>query len=986
MTTGDLQNLYDNLTADSLPAFIRGIRAVAEDPSAGPVPVSKFLAECIRRNLPEARRICAEGAAMTPEDKANLYLFGKTVAAAMLVHEKAGEADKLRDAVLLFLEMASCVVNTRKNVLGTALDVMSYGIRKTGLEWSYLTGSQTLDIVTCTLLEKIAFDRRSSASFTFTGKGKVVLGDGTLKVFSAEVGDGGSQAFTVGEGRVEVVSRNTRGEKLKETEREDPEAVTAFAESFLAAQQAYAPPRPRVKEHKDGDVVDIKVLGVADGCAMPLCGVVGPGETLEGELNNEELVKGLFTEDIVPYLCQDDCIRGAVLHFDDKGPYFSIADAYTAYARKKAQDDYGRDVYFEARVVAVDGEAQRINWMTPAGYGGITRFLEGDNPGVGDTRVLKVLNVKTEFANTYINLCVPRYDNAPRRFGEDMDVLKDFVSSEKEVLSARGEEAVKPADASSAAMIRSLAAVMVERAPYHPSFEAFRMLNAALFLYRAVGDEAAVEGLRPAVYCLRRKIGFAQGVTVPSAHPVKLPAGEAEILGLLSQWGAGDDGLLRTAAGFEPGSEAASIAGLMLGMAISSEFADEVKADPELVRRRICTILGVGDQYRLNGALRTGKYGKAEGHEVEFKSSYVYRNDNGRPDIDYQGRGQVFEAVCGFLNADGGVLYLGVSDSGDPIVADDYGLNADIAWLGGHYKTINDDRKAKLGHPVNMVKDLDSFVQFLDAEKELYFKESLLGNIIIEETEDADAIRIKVKPAEFEIAYLYSDKTRTDGIAYVRDGGRTVPMKPQQKTQRLASLKRISREMEFIVTIKEAIDKHRKLIFKDYASGSSCRVSDRHVVPVGLYYNDENIYCLDLDTNRAKPEFKQFRIFRIGDIEVLDDTYTVPADVKMPPVDVFRWLYNEKTKESYHVKLKMTVRAKNYLVEEFSCASRLPAEEFYQVREGRDDYWILDTTVFGIGAVRRFYLGLADMITILDTEDSDMLKENFRQFVADAMA
>ena len=43
--------------------------------------------------------------------------------------------------------------------------------------------------------------------------------------------------------------------------------------------------------------------------------------------------------------------------------------------------------------------------------------------------------------------------------------------------------------------------------------------------------------------------------------------------------------------------------------------------------------------------------------------------------------------------------------------------------------------------------------------------------------------------------------------------------------------------------------------------------------------------------------------------------------------------------------------------------------------------WILDTYVNGLGAVRRFYLGLADKIEILDTEDSEYLKECINDFV-----
>jgi hypothetical protein len=65
------------------------------------------------------------------------------------------------------------------------------------------------------------------------------------------------------------------------------------------------------------------------------------------------------------------------------------------------------------------------------------------------------------------------------------------------------------------------------------------------------------------------------------------------------------------------------------------------------------------------------------------------RNDGRGPDLDYQGRGQVFEAVCGFLNANGGVLFLGVNDSGDPVTMEGRGLAGDMAWLTANYDTVN---------------------------------------------------------------------------------------------------------------------------------------------------------------------------------------------------------------------------------------------------------------------------------------------------------
>lgn len=47
------------------------------------------------------------------------------------------------------------------------------------------------------------------------------------------------------------------------------------------------------------------------------------------------------------------------------------------------------------------------------------------------------------------------------------------------------------------------------------------------------------------------------------------------------------------------------------------------------------------------------------------------------------------------------------------------------------------------------------------------------------------------------------------------------------------------------------------------------------------------------------------------------------------------------------------------------------------------DKWILDTTIHGLGAVMRFYVGMADQIEITDTEDSASLKSAIRAFVSE---
>ena len=276
------------------------------------------------------------------------------------------------------------------------------------------------------------------------------------------------------------------------------------------------------------------------------------------------------------------------------------------------------------------------------------------------------------------------------------------------------------------------------------------------------------------------------------------------------------------------------------------------------------------------------------------------------------------------------VLVTGFDDNGDPITDSSWGIAADIKWLKANYVKVNGLRRDALGHNVPKVTDIDSYVNFLCEEKRIYFKDSLLGNIIIEPTEDMDAICITVSPSTFEIAYLYEDATHSVGQAFRRDGNRTIPMTEVEKQKRLMKLQSIGKEVDFQIRIQEAIDQHRKIILKDYASSE---VRDRFLAPINLLYGGESVWCVDLeDPNKI---CKQFRLSRASGVEVKDEKY--PHGKSPVKSDIFRFT-GEKT---IHVKLRMNISAKNYLMEEYPEASRLTEKEFYKSEEG----WILDTMV-----------------------------------------
>ena len=71
-------------------------------------------------------------------------------------------------------------------------------------------------------------------------------------------------------------------------------------------------------------------------------------------------------------------------------------------------------------------------------------------------------------------------------------------------------------------------------------------------------------------------------------------------------------------------------------------------------------------------------------------------------------------------------------------------------------------------------------------------------------------------------------------------------------------------------------------------------------------------------------------------------------------------------KNPVHIKWRISVLAKNLLIEEY------PLAEKYLTCKGRD--WLLETDIYNMLGACRFFLGLASEIKIVDSEE-------FRTFV-----
>ena len=165
-----------------------------------------------------------------------------------------------------------------------------------------------------------------------------------------------------------------------------------------------------------------------------------------------------------------------------------------------------------------------------------------------------------------------------------------------------------------------------------------------------------------------------------------------------------------------------------------------------------------------------------------------------------------------------------------------------------------------------------------------------------------------------------------------------------------------------IQELEKAVREKKKVILKAYESANSKGVSDRLVEPFEFTTNCIDIWGYDLE----KKECRVFKISRISSVVVLEKQWTNEDKHQKSKTDCFRMSSFKQTP----VKLELSLRAKNLLLEEYPLAQA----DLKEI----DGKWILDTMVSNIAGVGRFVIGLADEVKIID---SPALVEYIKAFV-----
>ena len=171
-----------------------------------------------------------------------------------------------------------------------------------------------------------------------------------------------------------------------------------------------------------------------------------------------------------------------------------------------------------------------------------------------------------------------------------------------------------------------------------------------------------------------------------------------------------------------------------------------------------------------------------------------------------------------------------------------------------------------------------------------------------------------------------------------------------------------------IQALGNAMEERKQVVLKNYASAHSGEVRDRVVEPFGFTNNHIDVWAYDVE----KKENRLFKIPRIEWVDVLADDWAYEADHHRTNIDDFRMGYEG---EGTPVHLRLSLRARNLLVEEF------PLAESGLRKDG--ETWYYDGIAGHMEGVGRFCIGLAADVKVIDSPEleayiKDYVNKNFK--------
>ena len=156
-----------------------------------------------------------------------------------------------------------------------------------------------------------------------------------------------------------------------------------------------------------------------------------------------------------------------------------------------------------------------------------------------------------------------------------------------------------------------------------------------------------------------------------------------------------------------------------------------------------------------------------------------------------------------------------------------------------------------------------------------------------------------------------------------------------------------------LFALNDAMHKKKRVVLKSYESAHSGTVLDRTVEPYRYTEGCMAIWAYDVENK----DCRIFKVSRIGKVQITDIDWQNESEHRDGFVDAFRMAGTER----YHVRLELSLMAKNLLAEEFPLAVKDIRME--------NDKWIYEGDVTHMAGIGRFVIGLIRDIRILESDE-----------------
>lgn len=846
----------------------------------------------------------------------------------------------LQAYVAMMSELRQLTPKFSDEIIQTTIERLKHqNIQNIGFSWSEVIDFKEEMFAFCAIKNCI-FKSKLSKPLTCELFGTALLNANGLyltsegKANAISLQSAGATSLDTGVG---VAVRTTTNEKLKQSDSTNLPAMDDFVDSIVL--DIWKTQRKNNVSHKfryaDDDEVIVRITEIDRNCKIHVETIDSKYERISGTIHFGKPNFVYYASTLFPkYLQTGDYLQATISNTDKK--WFDIESQFIKFVVEDCRNEYGKE---ELHARLAGKSKNSLVWINERGTFLYSKY--SDNYQIGDYAILKISDYcnGNEYGKIHTHIIEP--------FEPSEDDIIDIESTKEDCIIGFTKATELPKGIKDKESDQELSPIILrliarqffshQKSLLKPS-ERYTFLANARIMLEIADDELSASYIKFASSYLRALVQFVSNdsITTINLEPEEEYAEAYDtlirlsVVQILKEYGKTDNTefLAKTIVDYEKKMPILARLARLVQTANSMQgtLSD---ASINVIKREIIKTLSLETENKTD-LEDGGSYLGIESGTLEFKTSFVYPSNNNMQPNETAQEQNVFRGICAFLNSTtGGTLYIGVNDQGYVV-----GIDNDMRYL--------------------RFNNIDTYIRHIQDRAKHYFDIDGIVHLRIEPVYDNRVIAIHVEPHPYRVVEL-------NGIAYLRVNAESREM-PEKLKQELIARKvfKDKNKAAAISQLQHALSQKKCVVLHNYSSGNSGSVKDRFVEAYEVHPDDDLIMCYDRDTASAN-KLKVFKISRIGWVEIkADSPWEYPMSHEKINVDDFHMSGNTPIK----VNLELDLLAKNLLVEEFP-----RSREHLSPHKGNDNRWYYVANVYNIAGIARFYLGLAEHITILEAPE-----------------